>query len=72
VPLVQTLFAWHIFPLVVLIPCWWGFFDKAKTITRIVGYIRILEGILLDLVRITSSDGNVPEKRKRKGRSAHL
>ena len=39
----------YLVPLVVLIPCWWGFFDKAKTITRIVGYIRILEGILLDL-----------------------
>jgi len=37
----------YMVPLVVLIPCWWGFFDKAKTITRIVGYFRVLEDILL-------------------------
>jgi hypothetical protein len=38
----------YLVPLVVVIPCWWGFFDKAKTITRIVGYYRVLEGIILD------------------------
>jgi hypothetical protein len=42
-------------PLVIIIPCWWIFFDKATTITRIVGYVRILENFLaegasLDLV----------------------
>ena len=37
----------YLVPLVVLIPCWWGFFDKAKTITRIVGYFRILEQLAL-------------------------
>ena len=37
----------YLVPLVILIPCWWGFFDKAKTITRIVGYFRILERIAL-------------------------
>jgi hypothetical protein len=37
----------YLIPLVVLIPCWWGFFDKAKTISRIVGYYRVLEGFLL-------------------------
>lgn len=36
-----------LFPLVVLIPSWWIFFDKATTITRIVGYCRILEGLIL-------------------------
>ena len=33
-------------PLVVVLPCWWVFFDKATTITRIVGYSRLLEGML--------------------------
>lgn len=35
-------------PLVVLIPCWWIFFDKATTITRIVGYYRIIESLLIN------------------------
>ena len=30
-------------PLVILLPCWWTFFDKATTITRLVGYLRICE-----------------------------
>jgi hypothetical protein len=30
-------------PLLVLLPAWWTFFDKARTITRIVGYYRVLE-----------------------------
>jgi hypothetical protein len=30
-------------PLAIIVPCWWIFFDKATTITRIVGYVRILE-----------------------------
>lgn len=34
-------------PLAVLLPAWWIFFDKATTITRIVGYIRFLEKIIL-------------------------
>ncbi len=29
-----------------LLPFWWVFFDKATTITRIVGYCRVLEGLL--------------------------
>ena len=37
-----------IFPLLVLIPSWWIFFDKATTITRVVGYYRILESLILD------------------------
>jgi hypothetical protein len=32
-------------PLVVILPCFCFFFDKASTITRIVGYYRILEDI---------------------------
>ena len=32
-----------LFPLVVLVPFWWIFFDKATTVSRIVGYTRILE-----------------------------
>ncbi len=35
-------------PLAIIIPCWWIFFDKATTITRIVGYIRLLEGLITD------------------------
>ena len=34
-------------PLIVVLPCWWTFFDKASSITRIVGYYRILEKMLL-------------------------
>ena len=34
-------------PLLVLLPSWWIFFDKATTITRIVGYYRILEQLIL-------------------------
>jgi len=37
-----------IFPLIVLLPSWWIFFDKATTITRVVGYYRILESLILD------------------------
>jgi hypothetical protein len=36
----------YLLPLVVLLPAWWLFFDKAKTITRIVGYYRLLEAIV--------------------------
>jgi len=34
-------------PLVILLPSWWIFFDKATTITRIIGYYRILEKLIL-------------------------
>jgi hypothetical protein len=37
-----------LFPLTILIPTWWIFFDKATTITRIVGYYRILERRIID------------------------
>lgn len=37
----------YLFPLIILIPFWWIFFDKATTITRIVGYYRVLEEALL-------------------------
>jgi hypothetical protein len=33
-------------PLIILIPCWWTFFDKATTITRLVGYTMCLENQL--------------------------
>jgi hypothetical protein len=33
-------------PLVIILPCFCFFFDKAGTITRIVGYFRILEDIV--------------------------
>ncbi len=34
-------------PLLIILPCWWIFFDKASTITRIVGYYRQLEKMIL-------------------------
>jgi hypothetical protein len=36
----------YLTPLVVLLPFWAIFFDKATTITRIVGYYRVLESII--------------------------
>jgi hypothetical protein len=33
-------------PLAIVLPCWWIFFDKATTITRIVGYYRVIERML--------------------------
>jgi hypothetical protein len=36
-----------LFPLAILLPAWWVFFDKATSITRIVGYYRLLEGLTL-------------------------
>ena len=41
----------YLAPLVVVIPCWWIFFDKASTITRIVGYYRVLEKMILSTGR---------------------
>lgn len=35
-------------PLVIILPCWCIFFDKATTITRIVGYYRILEQMIIE------------------------
>jgi hypothetical protein len=35
-------------PLVLILPSWWIFFDKATTITRIVGYYRILEKLVIN------------------------
>lgn len=37
-----------LFPLVILLPAWWIFFDKATTITRIVGYYRFLECLIIE------------------------
>lgn len=34
-------------PLIIVLPFWWIFFDKATTITRIVGYVRHLEDIVV-------------------------
>lgn len=33
-------------PLTIILPCWFIFFDKATTITRIVGYYRVLERMI--------------------------
>jgi len=37
----------YLIPLLVVIPLWSIFFDKASSITRIVGYLRILEKLLV-------------------------
>lgn len=42
-PLLGVIF---LFPLIILLPSWWIFFDKATTITRIVGYYRNLEKLI--------------------------
>ena len=34
-------------PLLITLPCWWIFFDKATTITRIVAYVRVLEELII-------------------------
>jgi hypothetical protein len=33
-------------PLLIVVPCWTIFFDKATTISRIVGYSRVLETVI--------------------------
>lgn len=33
-------------PLLVILPCWFIFFDKATTITRMVGYLTVFENII--------------------------
>ena len=35
-------------PLLIALPCWWIFFDKAHTISRNIGYVQVLEEILID------------------------
>jgi hypothetical protein len=37
----------YLIPLLLIIPMWSIFFDKASSITRIVGYMRILEALLV-------------------------
>ena len=37
----------YLAPLLVILPCWWIIFDKGTTIARIVGYLTILEGLIL-------------------------
>ncbi len=44
-------------PLVIVLPCWWIFFDKATTITRIVAYTRHLEA---GLARIAAGSAARP------------
>ena len=37
----------YLIPLLLIIPLWSIFFDKASSITRIVGYMRVIEGMLV-------------------------
>jgi hypothetical protein len=46
-----------LYPLVIIIPAWWVFFDKATTITRIVGYFRILEKLILNTLEAKQFKG---------------
>lgn len=39
-------------PLVIILPTWWIFFDKAKSVSRIIGYYRILEKAYLGDVEL--------------------
>ena len=48
-------------PLGLLIPCWLIFFDKATTITRIIGYQRVLEELLCEATRRGTPDIGKPE-----------
>lgn len=60
-------------PLSILIPFWWIFFDKAKTISRIVGYYRILESYLLGDLKIDRYRGwenSLAQFRRRIGTSS--
>lgn len=34
---------YYLAPLLIVVPCWWIFFDKATTITRIIGYLRLVD-----------------------------
>lgn len=38
----------YLAPLAIILPCWWIFFDKATTITRIVGYYRVIERMIAE------------------------
>lgn len=56
-----------IFPLIILLPSWWIFFDKATVIARIVGYYRILERLILkhcEVTNITGWENAIGELRK--------
>jgi len=46
-----------LFPLIFILPAWWIFFDKATTVTRIVGYYRILEGLSLETRKVKCFTG---------------
>jgi hypothetical protein len=47
----------YLYPLCVLLPSWMVFFDKATTIARIVGYYRVIEGLMLNQLRAASFPG---------------
>ncbi len=40
-------------PLVIVLPTWWIFFDKAKTVSRIIGILSKLEGKSKNIILIT-------------------
>jgi hypothetical protein len=49
--------AFYLIPLAILLPFWWIFFDKATSITRVVGYSRIVEKLILGQGSVTKFVG---------------
>lgn len=47
----------YLFPLIILLPFWHLFFDKATTITRIVGYQKVLEKIIINPASVRNFTG---------------
>jgi len=58
-------------PLLIILPCWFTFYDKATTVTRIVGYYRVLEKILTrqGTFRYVGWENALDEYRKKYGNS---
>jgi len=46
----------YLAPLVIILPFWLVFFDKATTITRIVGYMRILENFIIQSMKTSAAN----------------
>lgn len=62
----------YLAPLLVLLPTWLIFFDKATSINRIVGYVRIIETVLLQPERLKTFPGWENALAKYRGRQAEL
>lgn len=47
----------YLLPLIIIVPCWWFFLDKARSVSRVVGYYRILEGMVLGRLSVRDFPG---------------